>query len=194
MFEQYLNPKNIVNFIKNNTDYKKIAMNVLNSEQAKEFVLNDLGLDYEDLKQNLLMVFATTKKSDIGQKRQQTIQQGQKLQIYKQLANSLIKEDGLSIYSAIILSAGFVGIDKNKVVEFLNNKGYNSSIQKIEHYYKTNEGFLKSVLKRKGKIIPGWNDNIQSSDLDLSVNEQKKEKLIEMPNNSVEEELGIDEK
>jgi len=33
-------------------------------------VLNDLGLDYEDLKQNLLMVFATTKKSDIGQKRQ----------------------------------------------------------------------------------------------------------------------------
>lgn len=32
MFEQYLNPKNIVNFIKNNTDYKKIAMNVLNSE------------------------------------------------------------------------------------------------------------------------------------------------------------------
>lgn len=193
MFEQYLSPKNILNFIKSNTDYKKLAMNLINSEQAKQFTINDLGLDYDDLKQNLLMVFATTKKSEIGQKRQQTIEQSQKLQIYKQLANSLVKDDGLSVYSAIILSAGFVGIDKNKVVEFLNNKGYNSSIQKIQHYYKTNEGFLKSLLKRKGKLIPGWNDDIESEDLDLSVNEQKKEKLIEVPNNSVEEDLGIEE-
>lgn len=192
MFEQYLNPKNILNFIKSNTDYKKLAMNLINSEQAKEFSINELGLDYEDLKQNLFMVFATTKKSDIGQKRQQTIEQGQKLQIYKELANTLIKEDGLSIYSAIILSAGFVGIDKNKVVEFLNNKGYSSSVQKIEHYYKMNEGFLKSLLKRKGKLIPGWNDAIESDDLDLSL-QKTNQKLVEVPNNSVEEELGVEE-
>jgi hypothetical protein len=32
MFEQYLNPKTIINFIKNNTDYKKLALNLINSE------------------------------------------------------------------------------------------------------------------------------------------------------------------
>lgn len=193
MFEQYLNPKTIISFVKNNTDYNKLALNLINSEQAKEFITMQLGLDYKDFKDNLAMVFATTKKSDIGQRRQQSLEQGQKLQIYKQLANSLIKDDGLSIYSAIILSAGFVGIDQNRVVEFLNNKGYSATKQRIENYYKTNEGFLKSLMKRKGKIIPGWNDIIQSRDLDLNTDENKTESLIEMPTTPVEEQLGIQE-
>lgn len=193
MFEQYLNPKTIINFIKNTTDYKKLALNLINSEQAKEFISMQLGLDYKDFKDNLAMVFATTKRSDIGQKRQQNIEQGQKLQIYKELASSLIKEDGLSVYSAIILSAGFVGIDQNKVVEFLSNKGYSATKQRIENYYKANEGFLKSLMKRKGKVIPNWNDTIQSRDLDLDVSENKTDTLVEVPNTPIQEQLGVEE-
>lgn len=194
MFEQYLNPKTIINFIKNNTDYKKLALNLINSEQAKEFISMQLGLDYKDFKDNMLMVFASTKKSDVGQRRQQTIQQSQKLQIYKELANSLIKDDGLSVYSAIILSAGFVGINQDQVVEFLNNKGYSATRQRIDNYYKTNEGFLKSLMKRKGKVIPGWNDTIQSRDLDLNIDDDKKaDSLIEMPNIPIQQELGVEE-
>lgn len=114
-----------------------------------------------------------TKKSNFGIKRQEEIEQGQKLQVYKELANTLIKEDGLSVYSAIVLAAGFAGIDQNKVVEFLKAKGYSATKQKIEHYYNTNEGFLKSILKRKGKVIPGWNDAIESGDLDLESENKK---------------------
>lgn len=192
MFEQYLNPKMIINFLKNNTDYHKLALNLINSEEAKEFVLYDLGLDYQDLKDNLTLALMNTKKSNFGIKRQEEIEQSQKLQIYKELANSLIKDDGLSVYSAIVLAAGFTGIEQNKVVEFLRNKGYSANKMKIEHYYKTNEGFLKTLLKRKGKVIPGWNDNIESSDLELNSDDKTKENLVEMPEESLVEELGID--
>lgn len=70
------------------------------------------------------------------------------------MATKLINVNGLSVYSAIILSAGFIGIDVNKVVQFLNQKGYNATKQKIQNYYKNNEGFLKSILKNNGTIIP----------------------------------------
>lgn len=139
MFENMLTPKAIVGFIKNNTDYKKLFMNLINSEEVKQFVQEDLGLEYSSLKENLTVAFMNTKKSEIGKLKQQHVEEAQKLQIYKELANTLIKEDGLSVYSAIVLSAGFVGIDQNKVVEYLNHKGYSASKQKIEHYYKTNE-------------------------------------------------------
>lgn len=193
MFEQYLNPKMIFNLIKNNADYKKIAMNIINSEEAKDFVISELGLDYNDLKQNISLAVMNTKKSTIGIQRQQEIEHGQKLQIYKELANSLIKEDGLSVYSAIILAAGFAGIEQTKVVDFLKMKGYSATKQRIEHYYNTNEGFLKTLLKRKGKIITGWNDSIESADLDLDNDNGTNEKLVEMPDNSVKDELGVEE-
>lgn len=51
-------------------------------------------------------------------------------------------------------------------------------------------GFLKSLLKKKGKVIPGWNDAIESSDLEIQ--EIKDEKLVEMPETKIEEELGIE--
>ena len=136
------------------------------------------------------MLLWILRKVIFGIKRQEEIEQSQKLQIYKELANSLITEDGLSVYSAIVLSAGFTGIEQNKVVEFLNNKGYSANKQKIEHYYKTNEGFLKILLKRKGKIIPGWNDSIESSDLELENNDKNNnKKLVEMPELNIEEEI-----
>lgn len=136
------------------------------------------------------MLLWILRKVIFGIKRQEEIEQSQKLQIYKELANSLITEDGLSVYSAIVLSAGFTGIEQNKVVEFLNNKGYSANKQKIEHYYKTNEGFLKVLLKRKGKIIPGWNDSIESSDLELENNDKNNnKKLVEMPELTIEEEI-----
>lgn len=187
MFEQYLNPQMIISFLKNNTDFQKLALNLFNSEEAKDFIQTNLGLDYKSLKENLTLAIMNTKKSNFGIKRQEEIEQGQKLQIYKELANSLIKEDGLSVYSAIVLAAGFAGIEQTKVVEFLKAKGYSATKQKIEHYYNTNEGFLKSILKRKGKVIPGWNDSIESGDLDLE-SENKKD-LIEMPSLPVQEQL-----
>lgn len=192
MFEQFLNPKTVFNFIRSNTDYTKLAMNLINSEEAKEFVINDLGLDYESLKNNLILAFANSEKSNIGIQKQQELEQSQKIQIYRELANTLIKEDGLSVYSAIVLAAGFTGIDQNKVVEFLKSKGYTATKQRIENYYKTNEGFLKTLFKKHGKVIPGWNDSIESVDLDLEEKEDRK--LVELPDTSVEEELGIDEK
>lgn len=87
------------------------------------------------------------------------------------MATKLININGLSVYSAIILSAGFIGIDVNKVVQFLNQKGYNATKQKIQNYYKNNEGFLKSILKNNGTIIPGWNDKIQVNDLEIENNQ-----------------------
>lgn len=192
MFEQYLNPKMIIGFLKNNTDFQKLALNIFNSEQAKDFIQTNIGLDYQSLKENLTLAIMNTKKSNFGIKRQEEIEQGQKLQVYKELANTLIKEDGLSVYSAIVLAAGFAGIDQNKVVEFLKAKGYSATKQKIEHYYNTNEGFLKSILKRKGKVIPGWNDAIESGDLDLE--SENKKNLVQMPSLPIQEELGIDQK
>lgn len=189
MFEQYLTPKTIVNLIKTNTDYKKLFLNIVNSEEAKEFIQNDMGIDYEDLKDKITVAFINAKKSNVGIEKQHKLEQSQKLQIYKELANSLIKDDGLSVYSAIILAAGFVGIEQTKVVDFLKSKGFTASKQKIEHYYKTNENFLKTLLKRKGKIISGWNDTIESND--LSLGEETDAKLVEIPDNNVEEETGI---
>jgi uncharacterized protein (UPF0333 family) len=94
------------------------------------------------------------------------------------------------VYSAIVLAAGFTGIDQNKVVEFLNAKGYSATKQRIEHYYKMNEGFLKTIFKKHGKVIPGWNDAIECVDLELEENKNKTA-LIEIPDSSVEEELGL---
>lgn len=188
-FTNFLTPQNIVNFLKNSIDMKRIAINFVNSEEAKEFIQNDMGIDYEDLKDKITVAFINAKKSNVGIEKQHKLEQSQKLQIYKELANSLIKDDGLSVYSAIILAAGFVGIEQTKVVDFLKSKGFTASKQKIEHYYKTNENFLKTLLKRKGKIISGWNDTIESND--LSLGEETDAKLVEIPDNNVEEETGL---
>lgn len=193
MLQNFLNPQSIVNLLRNNADFKKIAINFFNSEDAKQFITNDLGLDYQSLKENLILAYTNTKKSNVGLKRQQELEQSQKLQIYKELANTLITDDGLSIYSAIILAAGFVGIEQNKVVEYLKSKGYTATKQKIENYYKNNEGFLKSLFKKKNKIIPGWNDAIESSDLEIFKNDENNEKLTEIPDIPIEQELGIKE-
>lgn len=192
MFENFLSPQMIVNFLKNTTDFQKLALNIFQSQQVQTFVQEDLGLNYEQLKVNLFNAFTNTSKSNAGKMQQQRLENAQKIQIYKELANSLIKEEGLSVYSAIILSAGFVGIEQGKVVEFLKSKGYSASKMKIENYYKTNEGFLKSILKKRGKIIPGWNDTINSSDLELETSNNS-ESLVEIPEISVEQELGISE-
>jgi hypothetical protein len=56
------------------------------------------------------------------------------------------------------MSAGFVGIDKQKVVDFLKQKGYSASIERIENYYSKNENFLKGLMKKHNHIVPGWND------------------------------------
>lgn len=68
MFEQYLNPKMIINFLKNNTDYQKLALNLMNSEEAKDFIQTELGLDYQDLKDNLTLAIMNTKKSNFRYK------------------------------------------------------------------------------------------------------------------------------
>lgn len=191
MFNNLLSPNNIINFLKNTADYKKICLNLINSEEFKKFVEFELGLKYESLKENLSIAYLNTEKSESGLKQQKQLEESQKLIIYKDLAKQLIEENGLSVYSAIILSAGFVGIDQTKVVSFLKSKGYNASKQRIENYYKTNEGFLKQCLKQKGKIIPGWNDELESQDLEIEITEENK--LLDLPDNSVEEELGIKE-
>lgn len=193
MFENILSPQMIVNFLKNTADFKKLALNIFESQQMKNFVQEDIGLNYEQLKVNLFNAFTNTSKSNAGKMQEQQIENAQKIQIYRQLANSLIKEEGLSVYSSIILSAGFVGIQQTKVVDFLKSKGYSASKMKIENYYKMNEGFLKSILKKRGKIIPGWNDTITSNDLELEKNENDLS-LIEIPEVPVEQQLGISEK
>lgn len=192
MFETFLSPQMIVNFLKNTADFKKLALNIFQSQQMKNFVQEDIGLNYEQLKSNLITAFASTSKSNAGKIQQQRLENAQKIQIYKELANSLIKEEGLSVYSAIILSAGFVGIEQGKVVEFLKSKGYSASKIKIQNYFRNNEGFLKSILKKRGKIIPGWNDSINSSDLELEKTENDLS-LVEIPEITVEQELGISE-
>ena len=192
MFENFLSPQMVVNFLKNTADFKKLALNVFQSQQMKNFVQEDLGLNYEQLKVNLFNAFTNTSKSNAGKMQQQRLENAQKIQIYKELANSLIKQDGLSVYSAIILSAGFVGIQQGKVVEFLKSKGYSASKMKIENYFRNNEGFLKSILKKRGKIIPGWNDSINSSDLEIETSNDS-ESLVEIPEITVEQELGISE-
>lgn len=191
MFNNLLSPNNIINFLKNTADYKKICLNLINSEEFKKFVEFELGLKYDSFKENLSIAYLNTEKSESGLKQQKQLEESQKLIIYKDLAKQLIEENGLSVYSAIILSAGFVGIDQTKVVSFLKSKGYNASKQRIENYYKTNEGFLKQCLKQKGKIIPGWNDELESQDLEIEITEENK--LLDLPDNSVEEELGIKE-
>lgn len=187
-FNSWLTPQSIINFLKNNSDFKKIGMNVLNSEEGKSFIQNDLGYNYEDFKGNLTNLFLNTKKSQNGLKKQQEVQEGKKLQNYKQLANSLVQKHGLSLHSAIILAAGFVGIDKKKVSDFLKNKGYSASVQFVEKYYNKNEDFLKSILKSDGVIVKGWNDAIQSSDLEIEAS-KKDQRLIQVPDDDLKNEF-----
>lgn len=189
----FLTPQTIANFLRNNADLSKIGMNFLNSEEGRQFIVETLGYDYNSFKETLFTAFASIKKSDYGIKKQQEAEEGQKIKIYRELANSLIKDDGLPIYGAVIMSAGFTGIDKSKVVEFLKQKGYSASEERIENYYKKNEDFLKGLMKKKGKIIPNWNDSIESSDLELEEN-KKEEKLSPIPESSLEEDLGKETK
>ena len=190
MFGNMLTPQNIINFIKSNADIKKIAMNFINSQEAKAFIENDLGKDYEDLKANLFGAFSATKNSNAGLKKAQQMEESKKLEMYKELANNLIKKHGLSFHSSVILAGGFVGINQTKVVEFLNNKGFSASKDFVEHYYKTNEKFLKNLMKNDGVIIPGWNDTIVSSDLELDTNVQNKE-LVQVPDEKLEDEYNV---
>lgn len=189
----FLTPQTIVNFLKNNADLNKIGMNFINSEEGKSFIVETLGYDYDSFKETMFTALSSIKKSDFGIKKQQEAEEGQKIKVYRDLANSLIKEDGLPIYGAVIMSAGFVGIDKNKVVEFLRQKGYSASEERIENYYKKNEDFLKGLMKKHGKIVPGWNDSIESSDLELEES-KKEEKLSPIPESSLEEDLGKETK
>lgn len=190
MFGNMLTPQNIINFIKSNADIKKIALNFINSEEAKSFIENDLGKDYEELKANLFGAFSATKNSNAGLKKAQQIEETKKLEMYKELANRLIQKHGLSFHSSVILAGGFVGIEQSKVVEFLNNKGFSASKDFVEHYYKTNEKFLKNLMKNDGVIIPGWNDTIVSSDLELDTNVQNKE-LVQVPDENLEDEYNV---
>lgn len=190
MFGNMLTPQNIINFIKSNADIKKIAMNFINSQEAKAFIENDLGKDYEELKTNLFGAFNATKNSNAGLKKAQQIEESKKLEMYKELANNLIKKHGLSFHSSVILAGGFVGINQTKVVEFLNNKGFSATTDFVEHYYKTNEKFLKNLMKNDGVIVPGWNDAITSSDLELDTNVQNKE-LIQVPDEKLEDEYNV---
>lgn len=192
MFGNMLSPQNIVNFIRSNADIKKIGMNFINSQEAKSFIENDLGKDYEELKNNLFAAFTTTKNSDVGVKRAQQIEESKKLEMYKELANKLITSHGLSFHSSVILAGGFVGIDQKKVVEFLNSKGFSATKEFVNHYYKTNEGFLKKLMKKDGVIIPKWNDEISSADLELGSSPDKKEELVPVPDEKLDDELNIE--
>jgi hypothetical protein len=184
-----LTPQNIIGFIKSNTDFNKLAMNFINSQEAKQFIENDLGKNYEELKNNLFMAFSSTKNSDAGIKKAQQLEEGKKLEMYKELANKLIQTHGLSFHSSVILAGGFVGIDKYKVVEFLNSKGYSASKDFVENYYKNNEGFLKKLLKKDGVIVPGWNDAISSNDLELSSSPVNKD-MVPVPDENLDEEFN----
>lgn len=189
-FSSFMSPQMIVNFIKNNADFKKLATNFFNSQECKEFITNDLGYDYESLKGNLLAALASTKKSENGIKKQRDLEDSKKLENYKTLANNLIQKHGLSLHSAIILAAGFVGIEKQKVSDFLKQKGYSASVDFVEKYYNKNEDFLKSLMKKDGVIVPGWNDQIESSDLEIEASKDKKEeKLVQVPDDDLEEEF-----
>ena len=190
MFGNMLTPQNIISFIKSNADIKKIAMNFINSQEAKSFIENDLGKDYEDLKANLFGAFSATKNSNAGLKKAQQVEETKKLEMYKELANNLIKKHGLSFHSSVILAGGFVGINQSKVVEFLNNKGFSATTDFVEHYYKTNEKFLKNLMKNDGVIVPGWNDAITSSDLELDTDVQNKE-LTQVPDENLEDEYNV---
>ena len=190
MFGNMLTPQSIVNFIKNSADIKKIAMNFINSQEAKAFIENDLGKNYEELKTNLFAAFTSTSNSDAGIKKAQQLEEGKKLEMYKELANKLISSHGLSFHSAVILAGGFVGIEQIKVVEFLKNKGYSATKEFVDNYYKNNEGFLKQLLKKDGVIIPGWNDAISSSDLELESSPDKKEELVPVPDENLDEEFN----
>lgn len=190
MFENFLTPQYIVNFLKNNADIKKIGLNLINSEEGKKFIEEDLGYDYNDLKTNLMNVLTTTKKSNSGMKKQQEVEDSKKLENYKNLANKLIKDHGLSLHSGIILAAGFVGIDKSKVSEFLKQKGYSASVEFVGNYYKKNEGFLKSLMKSDNVIVPGWNDDITASDLEIEITTDKTKKdLVQVPDDDLQEEF-----
>ena len=189
MFQNLLTPNYIVNFLKQNADIKKIALNLINSEQGKAFIQNDLGYDYNDLKNNLTNLFLNTKKSDKGIKKQQEIENSKKIENYKILANKLIKQHGLSLHSSIILAAGFIGIPKQKVSEFLRNKGYSASSEFVQNYYKKNEGFLKSIMKSDGVIIPNWNDDIEANDLELETSKEKTKELIQVPEDDLQEQF-----
>lgn len=82
-----------------------------------------------------------------GKIKAQEEEESKKLENYKNLAGKLINSHGLSLHSAIILAAGFVGIEKQKVSDFLRQKGYSASTEFVSKYYKKNESFLKSIMK-----------------------------------------------
>ena len=190
MFENLLTPQYIVNFLKNNADIKKMGLNLINSEEGKKFIEQDLGYDYQDFKQNLTNIFINTKKSNSGMKKQQEVEDSKKLENYKNLANKLIKDHGLSLHSGIILAAGFVGIDKQKVREFLKQKGYSASKEFVSNYYSKNENFLKSLMKSDGVIVPGWNDQIEANDLEIEITTDKGQKdLVQVPDDDLQEEF-----
>lgn len=189
MFGNMLTPQNIVGFIKNNADFNKMFQNFINSQEAKSFIENDLGKNYEELKSNLFTAFNSTKNSDAGIKKAQQLEEGKKLEMYKELANKLIQDHGLSFHSSVILAGGFVGIKQNKVVEFLKSKGYSATKEFVENYYKNNEGFLKRLLKKDNVVIPGWNDEISSSDLELD-SSPKQEELVPVPDEKLDEEFN----
>jgi hypothetical protein len=188
MFGNMLTPENIIGFIKNNADIKKLAMNFINSQECKSFVENDLGKNYEDLKNNIIGAFTSSKNSESGLKKQQMLEENKKLELYKECANKLIQKHGLAFHSSVILAGGFVGIDQNKIVDFLNSKGYSATKEFIERYYKNNENFLKKLMKNDGVIIPGWNDDITSSDLELDKDVKNKE-MIPVPDEILEDDL-----
>jgi hypothetical protein len=187
-----LSPQNIIGFIKNNADIQKIAMNFINSQEAKQFIENDLGKNYEQLKTNLFAAFSSTPNSDAGIKKAQQLEEGKKLEMYKELANKLIQKHGLAFHSSVILAGGFTGIDQYKVVEFLNSKGYSASKDFVERYYNKNENFLKKLMKKDGVIIQKWNDEISSSDLELGSSPDKKEELVPVPDEKLDDELNIE--
>jgi hypothetical protein len=164
-------------------------MNFINSQEAKAFIENDLGKNYEELKTNLFAAFTSTSNSDAGIKKAQQLEEGKKLEMYKELANKLIQSHGLSFHSSVILAGGFVGIEQIKVVEFLKTKGYSATKEFVDNYYKNNEGFLKQLLKKDNVIIPGWNDAISSSDLELE-SSPKKEELVPVPDEKLDEEFN----
>lgn len=97
MFGSMLTPKNIIGFIKNNADINKIFMNLINSQEAKEFIENDLGKNYEGLKTNLLAAYTTTENSNAGLKRAQKLEETKKLEMYKELANRLISQHRIKL-------------------------------------------------------------------------------------------------
>lgn len=191
-FSSYLQPRQIVGFFKNTTDVKKLIMNFINSEQAKNFVIQDLGYDYEDLKTNISMAVMNSKKSDYGLRKQQAEEQSKKLEIYKKLSGQLISENGFSYFAAVIMAAGFVGIDPRLVIQHLSEKGYTATKQRIENFYKTNLGFFKRVMKKRGVSIQGWNDSLDADELTpagVSVQTEKKTEKIEIPDIKLEDEL-----